>query len=104
MEVAVGAPVSGATVRLTATGSGNTLTQPNGTTGVNGVATGTLSSSVPGSKVVSAKVNNTVQITETAEVVVSLAPATTLEIVAGNGQTAEAGSAVAVAGAVAWVP
>jgi adhesin/invasin len=91
-----GAPVAGATVHLSATGSGNSLTQPGGATGADGVATGTLSSSVPGSKVVSAKVNNSVDITQTAEVVVTIAPATTLTIVAGNGQNAEAGKAVPV--------
>ena len=48
----------------------------------------------------SATVNTTVQITQTAEVVVTVAPATTLEIVAGDGQTADAGTAVAVAPSV----
>ena len=91
-----GAPIPGATVRLSATGSGNALTQPSGATGADGVATGSLSSSVPGTKVVSATVNGTVRVAQTAEVIVTLAPATTVEIVAGDGQTADPGSAVAV--------
>jgi hypothetical protein len=55
---------------------------------------------VPGSKVVSATVNGNVQITQTAEVVVTAAPATTLTIIDGNGQTAESGTAVPVAPSV----
>src|SRR2546426_676964 len=51
--------VSGATVVLAATGSGNTLTQPSGTTNTSGVATGTLSSSVAEAKTVSATINGT---------------------------------------------
>jgi hypothetical protein len=47
-----GNPVSGATVTLSATGSGNTITQPAGPTDVNGVATGSLTSTVAGSKTV----------------------------------------------------
>jgi len=71
---ASGNPVSGATVVLSASGSGNTLTQPAGPTNSAGVATGTLSSSVAGSKTVSATANGTA-ITQTATVQV-LAPAT----------------------------
>ncbi|HSD32084.1 MAG TPA: Ig-like domain-containing protein, partial [Gemmatimonadales bacterium] len=51
---AFGNPVSGAAVTLAATGSGNSLTQPSGPTGATGIATGTLSSSVLGNKVVTA--------------------------------------------------
>jgi hypothetical protein len=51
---AFGNPVSGAAVTLAATGSGNNLTQPSGPTGATGIATGTLSSSVVGNKVVTA--------------------------------------------------
>src|SRR4029077_4162183 len=64
-----GAPMSGVTVVLAATGSGNTLTQPSGTTDANGVATGTLSSTLAGSKTVSATANGT-GITQTASVTV----------------------------------
>ena len=66
-----GAPVSGATVALSATGSGNLVTQPSAPTGSNGVATGTLQSAVPGTKVVSATVNGVVAVLETAEVAVT---------------------------------
>ncbi len=67
-----GAAVSGATVTLSATGSGNVLTQPSSPTGADGVATGTLQSVVPGTKVVSAVVNGSVSIVETASVTVTL--------------------------------
>jgi len=90
------APVSGASVQLSATGSGNTLTQPIGLTGADGVAAGSLGSSVPGTKVVSATVNGTVHVAQTATVVVTVAHATTLQIVAGDGQTAAPGSPVTV--------
>jgi hypothetical protein len=69
-----GATVSGATVTLSATGSGNVLTQPSAPTGQNGVATGTLQSVVPGTKVVSAVVNGAVSIVETATVTVTAIP------------------------------
>jgi hypothetical protein len=65
-----GNPLSGATVVLAATGSGNTVTQPLGTIDWGpGVAMGTLSSSVAGTKTVSATINGTA-ITQTARVVV----------------------------------
>jgi hypothetical protein len=66
-----GDPVAGATVSLSATGNGNLLTQPSGPTGSNGVATGTLLSAVPGTKVVTAVVNGTVTLSRTAEVTVT---------------------------------
>ena len=69
-----GAAVSGATVTLSATGTGNILTQPSAPTDVDGVATGTLQSAVPGSKIVSAVVNGTVAIAATATVTVSAIP------------------------------
>jgi adhesin/invasin len=95
-----GAPVSGASVTLAASGSGNTLTQPAGTTGSDGIATGTLRSSVPGTKVVSATVNGSIQVNQTAQVTVTLAPAARVELLEGDGQTAPAGSAVDVRPAV----
>ncbi len=95
-----GAPVAGATVTLTASGSGNTLTQPSGATGGNGVATGTLRSSVPGTKVVHATVNGSIQINETAEVTVLVAAAARIELLEGDGQTADVGDAVPVRPAV----
>ncbi len=69
----LGNPVTGATVELSATGSGNTLTQPSAPTDVNGEATGTLSSTVAGTKTVSATVNG-VGITRTASVTVTVGP------------------------------
>ena len=54
---ATGAPISGATVVLSATGTGNTLTQPAGPTDAAGVATGTLSSTDAGTKSVSVTAN-----------------------------------------------
>ncbi len=65
-----GNPVRGATVILAATGSTNTLTQPAATTDVNGVATGTLGSTVAEGKTVSATVNGTA-LTATATVTVT---------------------------------
>ena len=67
----LGAAVSGATVTLAATGSANVLTQPSAPTGPDGVATGTLQSLVPETKVVSAVVNGSVSIVETATVTVT---------------------------------
>jgi adhesin/invasin len=95
-----GAPVSGATVTLQATGSGNTVTQPSGPTGADGIATGTLRSTVPGTKVVSATLNGSVQVSQTAQVTVTLAPASRVALLEGDGQRAQAGSAVAVRPAV----
>jgi Bacterial Ig-like domain (group 1)/Invasin, domain 3 len=65
-----GTPISGATVVLSATGSGNTLTQPATTTNSSGVATGSLSSSVAEGKTVSATANGTA-VTQTASVTVT---------------------------------
>jgi adhesin/invasin len=65
-----GNPVSGVTVTLSATGSGNTIVQPGDTTGADGVATGTLSSTAAGVKTVSADAGGTT-ITETADVTVT---------------------------------
>lgn len=51
-------PISGATVVLAVTGSGNSITQP-GLTNASGVATGTVSSTIAGSKTISATINGT---------------------------------------------
>lgn len=61
-------PVSGATVALTATGTGNFLAPP-GPTDANGVATGAFASSVAEAKTISATANGTA-ITQTATVTV----------------------------------
>jgi hypothetical protein len=68
-----GLPISGATVALSATGTGNSLTQPAGPTDANGQATGTLASTAAGPKTVSAKINGTA-ITQTATVTVTPGP------------------------------
>jgi|GEM_PF-3548918 len=63
-------PIPGLAVTLSATGNGNTLTQPAQPTGSDGATTGRLSSTLPGDKVVSAEVAGTA-ITQTATVKVS---------------------------------
>lgn len=68
-----GEPVEGATVEIAATGSGNTLTQPDGPTGPEGIATGTLQSTTPEAKEVSALVNGSVEVSRTARVTVTAA-------------------------------
>ncbi len=74
---AFGNPIPGATAVLSATGSGNILTQPVGTTNASGVATGTLSSTSAESKTVSATIDG-VGITQMAVVLVSPAAASAL--------------------------
>src|SRR5690348_1283099 len=68
-----GAAISGARVVLSATGSGNLLTQPAAVTGASGVATGALTSTVAETKTVSATINS-VTIAQTATVTVAAAP------------------------------
>jgi hypothetical protein len=76
--------IGGATVVLAATGTGNTLTQPAGPTNANGVATGTLRSTVEERKTVSATVNGTA-IAQTVTVAVqSAVPITHTLLTAGN--------------------
>jgi hypothetical protein len=70
------APIGDATVVLSATGTGNTLTQPASPTDPNGVTTGTLSSTVAEIKTVSATANGTA-ITQTARVSVAAGPVST---------------------------
>ena len=72
-----GAVLSGASVILSATGSRNTLIQPSGPTDANGVATGTISSSIAQNKVVSAIING-VTITQTVLITVSPGPVAAL--------------------------
>src|SRR5207253_2659275 len=64
-------------VTLGVTGNNNTLTQPSGPTGTNGVATGTLSSTLAQTKTISATVG-TVTIAQQATVTVTSAAADTL--------------------------
>src|SRR5205807_373411 len=90
-----GNAIQGATVVITATGGGNAVTQPVGTTDASGVATGTLSSPAAGSKTVSATIN-TVGVTQTATVAVSAGAVSaaqstvtaTSPIAAGSGNSA----------------
>ena len=67
---AFGNPLPGVEVVLAATGTGNTLVQPTSPTNASGVATGRLSSTVVGSRTVSATAGG-VAIAETATVTVS---------------------------------
>src|SRR5436309_1560211 len=66
-----GNPIAGATVVLAATGSGNVLTQPVGPTEASGVATGTVRSTIPETKTVSATIDG-VAVTQTAAVTVTV--------------------------------
>ena len=91
---AFGNPVSDSTVTLAATGTGNTLTQPS-TTGANGVATGSLSSTDAEQKTVTAKAGS-LDITQSALVTVT-PPAPTVSpsfstVVAGPTSFAAGGS------------
>lgn len=52
-----GTPLFGQTVTFAATGSGNTIVQPNGPTDERGIATGTIASTAPETKTVSATAN-----------------------------------------------
>ncbi len=96
-----GNPVSGATVTLAATGTGNALSQPLGATNGSGQITGRLSSTKAEAKTVTATVNGALIVTQTATVTVTSAAASHLALQAGDGQTATVGTAVATAPAVA---
>ena len=69
-----GDPLPGASVALAATGFGNDLTQPSAPTDEDGVAQGTLQAIVPGERVVSAVVNGTIGLVETATITVVTTP------------------------------
>jgi hypothetical protein len=64
------------------------------------VAVGALSSTVAGTKDIVATINGTVQINQTAQVSVTIAPASRLRMVEGDGQRAQPGSEVPVRPAV----
>jgi hypothetical protein len=70
-----GDPVEGATVSLQASGAGVAVTQPSGATGAEGVTIGAVSSAEAGTIVVSATVNGSVRLDQTAEVTVKAAQA-----------------------------
>src|SRR5207302_406419 len=95
-----GNPVSGVTVTLGATGTGNALAQPAGPTGPNGQVTGTLSSTKAETKTISATLNGVTQVGATASVSVTPAAAASIAVSTGDGQTATAGTAVLVPPAV----
>jgi hypothetical protein len=63
-------PIPGLDVTLSATGPGNTLTQPAAPTGSNGSTTGVLSATTPGNRLVSATIGGT-GVTQTATIAVS---------------------------------
>ncbi len=86
---AFGNVVSGATVGLAALGGGNTVVQPGGATNAAGVATGSLSSTLVGTKTVSATVNG-LPVTAT----------TTVTVVAGEVSVSQS-TIVAVADTIA---
>jgi hypothetical protein len=92
-------PVPGATVLLAATGSGNAITQPVGTTSALGVSIGSLASSTAGAKVVSATAARggpPVAITQTATVTVGIGnadPGTSTVAVVPSSITVGVGSA-----------
>ncbi len=74
---AFGNRIAGASVGLTSTGTGNTLTQPTGSTDGNGTATGSLSATLAESKTVSATIGGVV-VTQQATVMVTPAAAAVL--------------------------
>lgn len=87
---AFGNPIAGVAVALSVSGSGNTLTQPGDPTDANGVATGRLSSTAAGTRVVSA-VAGGVEIEQTATVTVQAGPpaATTTTATVPNGRAGQ---------------
>jgi adhesin/invasin len=92
---AFGNPIQGVTVVLAASGSGNTLTQPATTTDASGQATGTLSATAAGDKVVSATIAGT-GVTQTATVTVTAAGVSAAQsTVAASPGSITAGSGVA---------
>jgi hypothetical protein len=94
-----GNPIPSATVVLSATGSGNTVTPPAATTNASGVATGTLSATTVGSKIVSATVNG-VAITQTDTVTVTPGVAAALVFTGQPTNTAAAATINAGSGGV----
>lgn len=78
---AQGRTVSGATVVLAATGSGNSLVQPAAPTDANGQASGMLSSTVAETKTVTAVVNGTVALVDAVTVTVETGAPAALAVV-----------------------
>jgi Invasin, domain 3 len=74
-----GDPIEGATVSLEASGTGVTVTQPDGATESDGTATGTVAGAAPGTIVVSATVNGSIRLAQTADVTVTEVPETQVD-------------------------
>ncbi|HEY8257588.1 MAG TPA: Ig-like domain-containing protein [Gemmatimonadales bacterium] len=89
-----GNPVSGVTVSIQASGSGNSFGQPTGPTDINGQTTGTFSSTSPGSHTVTATLNGSITVTDNAIVTVTAGSPASIAIQDGNNQTADVGTAV----------
>jgi len=91
-------PIAGATVTLSATGSMNNLTQPATTTNASGVATGTLSSTVNETKVVSATItvggNPPVTVIQTQNVLVNPAAPAVLAFIRNPNLNTVAGTVI----------
>jgi len=84
---ALGNPLSGVTVVIGATGSGNSIVQPTGPTDAQGVATATFSSTSPGDHVVSATLDGTAAdqtVTVTVTAGSPVASASTAQVGAGT--------------------
>jgi adhesin/invasin len=89
-------PIPGLAVTLSATGTGNTLTQPANLTGSNGSTTGLLSATTPGNRVVSAAIAGTA-VTQTATIAVSPgAPSATRSSATVPDGTAGKGTAIEI--------
>jgi protocatechuate 3,4-dioxygenase beta subunit len=71
---AFGNPISGASVTLAS--AGGTITQPAATTNASGATTGSVSYATAGAKTVSATVNGTLSLSQTASITVNPAPTT----------------------------
>jgi hypothetical protein len=97
-----GNPVDGLNVGLHASGSDVDLKQPSDSTGADGIATGSMSSATPGTKIVSATVDDTVEVNQTAQVTVMPGPAPrpTMGLLEGTAQSAPAGLPVPIPPAV----
>jgi Big-like domain-containing protein/invasin-like protein/calcineurin-like phosphoesterase family protein len=87
-----GNPVAGATVVLSATGTGNTITQPASTTNSSGVATGTISSTVAEVKTMSATANG-IALNQKPTVTVTSSAASAL-VFTGQPQSTAAGATI----------
>jgi hypothetical protein len=84
--------VSGVNVTLSATGNGNTVTQPAGPTDGNGVATGALASTVAGSKTVTAVAGGVTLTQQPVVTVTASAPDAAQSTVSASPTTIAAGS------------